>query len=54
MHSYPSATVENIAGIIDNYSPGAKSECLIIHAGHNSIDQGVPAIEAAKYMETVI
>ena len=54
VHSYPSATVENIAGIIDNYSPGAKSECLIIHAGHNSIDQGVPGIEAAKQMEIVI
>ena len=39
IHSYPSATINNVSSINESYSTGTKSESLIFHLGHNTIDQ---------------
>ena len=53
IHSYPSSTIKDLKNIIDNYAPSTKAECLIIHSGHNSIDQGT-AGDAAKELGVVL
>ena len=47
IHSYPSATINEVNSTIDSYSTGTKSESLIFHLGHNSIDQGTDGKKAA-------
>ena len=39
IHSYQSATINDVNSTIDSYSTGTKSESLIFHLGHNTIDQ---------------
>ena len=47
VHSYPSAHIEDISNVVNNYHPGKKVETLIIHAGHNNIDSGETGKKAA-------
>ena len=54
IHSYPSSTIKDLNNIIDNYAPSTKAECLIIHTGHNSIDQGTTGEDAAKELGVVL
>ena len=54
IHSYPSSTIKDLNKIIDNYAPSTKAECLIIHSGHNSIDQGTAGEDAAKELGVVL
>ena len=54
IHSYPSSTIKDLNNIIDNYAPSTKAECLIIHTGHNSIDQGTAGEDAAKELGVVL
>ena len=40
IHSSSSATIKDIGNVVETYSPGAKTETLVLHAGHNSNDKG--------------
>ena len=51
--SYSSATIKDI-GIVETYSLGAKTETLVLHAGHNSIDKGLSGQDAAMQMKDTI
>ena len=53
IQSYPSSTKKDLNNIIDSYAPSTKAECLIIHTGHNSIDQGTAGEDAAKELTAV-
>ena len=39
MNSYSSSLIGDISNVVDCYSPGAKTETLIVHVGHNSIEK---------------
>ena len=52
IHSYSSATLGDISNVVDCYSPGAKTETLIV--GHNSIDKGVSGQEAATQLKETV
>ena len=54
IHSYPSSTIKVLNNIIENFAPSTKAECLIIHSGHNSIDQGTAGEDAAKELGVVL
>ena len=54
IHSYSSATIGDISNVVDCYSPGAKTETLIVHVGHNSIDKGVSGQEAATQLKETV
>ena len=53
-HSYSSATIGDISNVDDCYSPGAKTETLIVHVGHNSIDKGVSGQKAATELKKTV
>ena len=48
IHSYPSATTNDVNSTIDSYSTGTKSESLIFHLGHNTIDQGTDGKKSSR------
>lgn len=54
IHSYPSAGIKDINNVIEQYSPGTKTESLILHFGHNSIDQGSKGKDAAAEFSEVV
>ena len=39
VHSYSSTTMQHSSRVVDCYSPGIKLETLLVHFGHNSIDE---------------
>ena len=47
IHSYPTATINDVNSTIDLYSTGTKSESHIFQRGHNTIDQGTDGKKAA-------
>ena len=54
IHSYSPATIRDISNVVDCYSPRAKTETLIVHVGHNSIDKGVSGQEAATQLKETV
>ena len=54
IHSYSSATIKDIGNVVETYSPGAKTETLVLHAGHNSIDKGLSGQDAAMQMKVTV
>ena len=54
IHSYSFATIGDISNVVDCYSPGAKTETLIVHVGHNSIDKVVSGQEAATQLKETV
>ena len=54
IHFYPSSTIKDLNNIIDNYAPSTKAECLIIHSGHNSIDQSTAGEELGVVLSKCI
>ena len=48
IHSYPSATINDVNSTIHSYSTGTKSESFIFHIGHNTFDQGTDGKKAAE------
>ena len=40
--------------VVETYSPGAKTETLVLHAGHQSIDKGLSGQNAAMQMKGTI
>ena len=54
IHSYSTATIGDISNMVNCYSPGAKTETLIVHVGHNSIDKGVSEQEAATQLKETV
>ena len=53
-HSYSSATIKAIGNVVETYSPGAKTETLVLHAGHNAIDKGLSGQDAAMQMKDTV
>ena len=51
IQSYSSATIKDISNKVDCYSPGAKTETLIVHVSHNSIGKAVSGQEAANQLK---
>ena len=47
LSTHSSATKGYIANVVDCYPPGAKTEILIVHVGHNSIGKSASKPEAA-------
>ena len=54
IHSYSSATIKYIGIVVETYSPGAKTETLVLHAGHNSIDKGLSGQDAAMQIKDTV
>ena len=54
IHSYSSATIKDIGNVVETYSPGAKTETLVLHAGHNSIDKGLSGQDSAMQMKDTV
>ena len=54
IHSYSSATIKNIGIVVGTYSPGAKTETLVLHAGKNSIDKRLSGQDAAMQMKGTV
>ena len=54
IHSYSSATIGEISNVVDCYSPGDKTETLIVHVGHNSIDKGISGQETATQLKETV
>ena len=54
IYSYPSATTNDVNSTIDSYSTGTKSESLIFHLGHNTIDQGTDGKKAAEQIVDLV
>ena len=54
IHSFSSATIGDISNVADCYSPGAKTETIIVHVGHNSIDKGVSGQEVATQLKETV
>ena len=54
IHSYSSATIKDIGNVFETFSPGAKTETLVLHVGHNSIDKGLSGQDAAMQMKDTV
>ena len=54
IHSYSSATIKDIRNVVETYSPGSKTENLVLHAGHNSTDKGLSGQDAAMQMKVTV
>ena len=54
IHLYSSATIKDKGNVVETYSPGAKTENLVLHAGYNSIDQGLSGQDAAMQMKDTV
>ena len=54
IHSYSSATIKDIGNVVETYSPGAKTETLVLHARHNSIDKSLSRQDAAMQMKDTV
>ena len=52
--SYSSAIIKDIRNVVETYSPGAKTETLVLHSGHNSIDKGLSEQDAAMQMKDTV
>ena len=48
------ATIKDIGNVVETYSPGAKTETLVLHAGHYSIDKGLSGQDAAMQMKDTV
>lgn len=53
IHSYSGATIIELQQKVDAYPQNSRAEHIIIHAGHNSIDNDVTPTEAAKSMHAL-
>ena len=54
IHSYTSATINDVNGIMDSFSAGTKPESLVFHLGHDAIDQGTDTKKAAEQMGDLV
>ena len=54
IHSYSSAKIKFIRYVIETYSPEAKTETLVLHAGHNLIDKGLSGQDTAMQMKDTV
>ena len=54
IHSYSSAIIKHIRNVVETYSPGAKTETLVLHAEHNSIDKGLSEQDAAMQVKDTV
>ena len=54
IHSYSSAKIKFIGDVIETYSPEAKTETLVLHAGHNLIDKGLSGQDTAMQMKDTV
>ena len=54
IYSYSSATIKDIGTVVEIYSLGAKTETLVLHAGHNSIDKSLSGQVAAMQMKDTV
>ena len=52
--SYSSATLKYIGNVIETYYPGAMTDSLVLHAGHNSNDKGLSGQDAAMQMKGIV
>ena len=51
---YPSSTIhQDLSNMVNNFALSTKTECLIVHTGHNSIDQGLPGKKVANRIGAV-
>ena len=46
--------LKDIGNVVETYSPGTKTETLVLHAGHNSIDKGLSVQDAAMQMKDTV
>ena len=54
IHSHSSVTIKDIENAVETYSPGAKTEALVLHAGHNSIDKSSSGQDTAMQMKDTV
>ena len=54
IHSHSSATKRDISNVVDCASPGARTETLIVHVGHNSIHKCVSGQETATQLKETV
>ena len=54
IHSYSLANIKNIGNVVETYSPGAKTETLVLHAGDNSIDKVLSGQDAAFQIKDTV
>ena len=50
IHSYSSATINDVNNIVDKYTYEPKVETRVMHVGHKSIDEGLTGKES-KYLQ---
>ena len=51
IHSFSSARIKYNGNVVGTYSPEAKTEILVLHAGNNSIDEVLSGQAAAMQMK---
>ena len=54
IHSYSSVTIKELTELVPKYRPSARAENIVLHVGHNTIDNGTTTEEAKKQYQELV